>query len=375
MNAFNYWAHQLTNTIPQGLSSTASFLSLHLLTLSFMMDLFRKLAWILVLMLLLCFWATDSDCSLQEDIYIARKMGNSLNFLVVGDWGRKGLFNQSQVAVQMGRIGEELGIDFVISTGDNFYENGLTDTEDPSFAHSFSEIYTAKSLQTQWYSVLGNHDYRGDVLAQLSPSLRSRDPRWYCERSFILNYTIQPQFGDLGSVDFFFVDTNPFVDEYWEPSEQTYDWRGVLPRENYIKQHLEDLTNALVASRATWKIVIGHHGIRSIGSHGDTTELVQHLLPILEVHGVDAYMNGHDHCLEHISSLNSPLEFLTSGGGSEAYRGIIESADMKGVRFFHDGQGFMSMQITSTSLHAKFYDVDGNLIHHLDLLKDQHFSY
>jgi tartrate-resistant acid phosphatase type 5 len=52
----------------------------------------------------------------------------------------------------MGRIGEELDIDFVISTGDNFYENGLTGIDDPSFEESFSGIYTAKSLQTPWYS-------------------------------------------------------------------------------------------------------------------------------------------------------------------------------------------------------------------------------
>ncbi|CAL5212470.1 unnamed protein product, partial [Lathyrus oleraceus] len=30
--------------------------------------------------------------------------------------------------------------------------------------------------------------------------------------------------------------------------------------------------------------------------------LLTHLLPILEANNVDIYMNGHDHCLEHISS-------------------------------------------------------------------------
>ena len=52
----------------------------------------------------------------------------------------------------MGLIGEKLGIDFVISTGDNFYDNGLTDINDPAFDESFINIYTAPSLQTQWYS-------------------------------------------------------------------------------------------------------------------------------------------------------------------------------------------------------------------------------
>ena len=52
----------------------------------------------------------------------------------------------------MGKIGEKLDIDFVISTGDNFYDNGLTGVDDKLFEESFTNIYTAKSLQKQWYS-------------------------------------------------------------------------------------------------------------------------------------------------------------------------------------------------------------------------------
>lgn len=52
----------------------------------------------------------------------------------------------------MGIIGEELDIDFIISTGDNFYDSGLTDENDPAFEDSFTNIYTAPSLQKQWYT-------------------------------------------------------------------------------------------------------------------------------------------------------------------------------------------------------------------------------
>ncbi|KAL0415572.1 UNVERIFIED_CONTAM: Purple acid phosphatase 17 [Sesamum latifolium] len=79
----------------------------------------------------------------------------TLRFLVVGDWGRKGEFNQSRVAFQMGRIGEALDIDFVVSTGDNFYDNGLEGEDDPNFLHSFANVYTADSLQRQWFA--GNY--------------------------------------------------------------------------------------------------------------------------------------------------------------------------------------------------------------------------
>lgn len=36
------------------------------------------------------------------------------------------------------------------------------------------------------FVVLGNHDYRGNVEAQLNPTLRSVDKRWICMRSFVL---------------------------------------------------------------------------------------------------------------------------------------------------------------------------------------------
>ncbi|KAG9147343.1 hypothetical protein Leryth_021420 [Lithospermum erythrorhizon] len=279
----------------------------------------------------------------------------SLSFLVVGDWGRRGEYNQSRVAHQMGIIGEELDIDFVISTGDNFYDNGLTGEKDPAFLESFSNIYTANSLQKQWYSVLGNHDYRGDVEAQLSPYLRQIDNRWLCLRSFIVNTEM---------VEIFFVDTSPFVREYFDiPNEHSYDWRGALPVKRYINKLLSDLKTSLKKSTATWKIVVGHHAIRSVGHHGDTQELVHHLLPILQANDVDLYINGHDHCLEHISDDKSDIQFLTSGAGSKAWRGDVEEVNKDGVNFFYDGQGFMSVQFLETEVGIVFYDVSGQVLH------------
>lgn len=52
----------------------------------------------------------------------------------------------------MGIIGERLNIDFVVSTGDNFYDNGLTGVDDSAFEESFSNVYTAPSLQRKWYN-------------------------------------------------------------------------------------------------------------------------------------------------------------------------------------------------------------------------------
>ncbi|KFK44538.1 hypothetical protein AALP_AA1G269800 [Arabis alpina] len=279
----------------------------------------------------------------------------SISFLVIGDWGRRGLYNQSQVALQMGRIGEKMDIDFVVSTGDNIYDNGMKSIDDPVFQLSFTNIYTSPSLQKPWYLVLGNHDYRGDVEAQLSPILKSMESRWICMRSFIV---------DAEVAELFFVDTTPFVDAYFiHPEDQTYDWRGVSPRESYLQTILTELEMSLRESRANWKIVVGHHAIKSASIHGNTKELESLLLPILEANKVDLYVNGHDHCLQHISTSQSPIQFLTSGGGSKAWRGYYNWSKPEDMKFFYDGQGFMSVKVTRTEMNVVFYDVSGNILH------------
>ena len=42
-------------------------------------------------------------------------------------------------------------------------------------------------------------------------------------------------FDSPGFADLFFIDTNPFVNKYFEqPKNHNYDWRGILPREKYV---------------------------------------------------------------------------------------------------------------------------------------------
>ncbi|EFJ08246.1 hypothetical protein SELMODRAFT_132000, partial [Selaginella moellendorffii] len=292
-----------------------------------------------------------------------------LNFLVIGDWGRNGFYNQSLVASQMGRVGELLDIDFVISVGDNFYNTGLTGVKDPKFTTSFSRIYTAPSLQKPWYTILGNHDYMGDALAQLDPAMTQRDSRWYCRREFELRRSLSCE----SSVDLFFIDTTPFIDEYWMPNAtQTFDWRGLAPRQEQLRSQVEASDAAftlLASSRATWKIVVGHHTMHSFGRHGDSVELLDQILPVLEAHDVDAYINGHDHCLEHIKHSDSKITFITSGAGSKSWQGIRPATVANGLHFAYDGQGFVSASVGRSSFLLEFYDAFGNVLHTTHLRK------
>ncbi|KAK4436796.1 Purple acid phosphatase 3 [Sesamum alatum] len=289
------------------------------------------------------------------------RLNRVINFLAVGDWGRKGAFNQSAVARSMGEVGAKLRIDFVVSTGDNFYKDGLTGVRDPAFAQSFTKIYTARSLQKPWYATLGNHDYHGDSAAQLSPLLRKRDRRWNCYRS----YTVR-----AGFLQIFFVDTSPFKDKYFDKGPNKFNWTGVLPRDTYISNLAKDLDTALKTSKAAWKIVVGHHPIRSIGKQGDTEELLEKLLPILEANKIPIYINGHNHCLEHINNTGISIEFLTSGGGSRAWGNIIHYDRYKNnLKFYYDGQGFISVRLTKRQANVVFYDVSGQTLHSFELKK------
>ena len=113
----------------------------------------------------------------------SQKDNFALHFMAVGDWGRNGEYDQLEVAKQMGLWGAAHPNNFVVSTGDNFYPKGVVSELDPLWHYSFEDIYTAHSLQCDWYPVLGNHDYHSDVDAQVSYSKVSR--RWDMPRQIL----------------------------------------------------------------------------------------------------------------------------------------------------------------------------------------------
>lgn len=72
----------------------------------------------------------------------AKPQEGALNFLVVGDWGGQSdnphyTEGEASVAIQMGITAEQIGSQFTIALGDNFYDNGVTDVEDPRFKETF----------------------------------------------------------------------------------------------------------------------------------------------------------------------------------------------------------------------------------------------
>ena len=266
----------------------------------------------------------------------------SLEFLVVGDWGRGGADRQLEVGAQMGRTAAAIGSRFVVSVGDNFYEDGVTSPDDPQWDGSFEFIYSAPSLQIPWHAILGNHDYIGNVQAQIDYSARSsrwRMPARYFQR--------REHLSDGTPADFFYLDTNPFLREYWGTKVRV-DGQDTAAQ-------LAWLDAALAMSDAPWKIVIGHHPVHTVArERRDTPELIARLKPLLRKHRVSIYLNGHDHNLQY-----TPIDgghWITSGAGSETNR--VKKAE--GDEFGTDQHGFMTVSLSAETFAFAFINESGD---------------
>ena len=274
---------------------------------------------------------------------------DAFNFLVVGDWGRNGFFNQREVGTQMGITGEDINSRFTISTGDNFYSDGVQSIADPKWDLSFEDIYTAPVLQRPWYAVLGNHDWQGNTQAQIDYTQRSA--RWTMPSYY---YTVETSIDDSTRALFAFIDTTPLADPdraYLYPQSDRWD-RG---------KQLRWLDSTLAASTATWKIVVGHHPVYAASSktsYNRNEYLVSDLVPIMERHGVQVYFAGHDHNLQHLHPEGSSIDYFISGAGSLT-RAVVPDAPYS--LFALRVPGFMAVSMTANQLFVQAFGENGRL--------------
>ena len=270
-----------------------------------------------------------------------------LNFLIFGDWGRQGERDQVEVAAQMARAAQDIGAKFVISVGDNFYEHGVKSVSDPHWRASYERVYHQAALQVPWHAILGNHDYHGDCDAQIA--YHKTNPRW----NMPARYYLQSHLIDDGvTADFFYLDTTPMVKSY----RKNKNTRPQVATQD-APQQLEWFKNALAASRARWKIVIGHHPIYSGGEHGDTAELIESVLPLLHEHKVQAYFNGHDHDLQHLMA--GGVNLFDTGAGSE----FRPTRKTEHTTWAKACSGFTSVNLRGERMDVRMIDNRGAVIY------------
>ena len=274
---------------------------------------------------------------------------SDFNFFVLGDWGRQGTIDQQAVANQMILQSKKMHPNFIMTVGDNFYEDGVNDIQDDHWKKSFSDVYKNLTTDYDWFITLGNHDYRGKPEAQMA--YHSVNPHWNLPDRY---YSIVVETKDHQKVRLVFIDTSPLYNDYYSKKEMPE-----IKTQDSAKQY-KWIDSTLANAKEPWKFVIGHHPVFS-GSptHGNTVELVNRLKPLLDKYKVQAYICGHDHDLQHIKPNGSYVDYFISGSGSEGR----EAGTMEGSKFASNSLGFIDLKIKGDSLFVNYIDKDGNVIY------------
>jgi tartrate-resistant acid phosphatase type 5 len=272
------------------------------------------------------------ECKPAYTIFVKDQGVDYLEFIALGDAGTGG-DGQKAVAGAMGKYATQNPVEFVLYLGDNFIPDGVDSVYDEEFQTHFEQIYDKTLLNIPFYVVLGNHDYRGNIYAQLeytNHSSRWRMPYFY--------YTFTINHNGSALCQFFALDTTPIVK--WDRINEQMTW----------------LEEELAGSTARWKIVFGHHPIYSNGKQGDCDDMKDEVLPLLEKYNVDVYLCGHDHDLQILDQSNG-VNYLVSGAGAQ----LTDTNCGNNTIYASSQLGFMAFCLSADEIVISVILADGRL--------------
>lgn len=256
----------------------------------------------------------------------------SVSFITFGDWG-SGTQDQQAVADAATRYCSKQPCGFVLTLGDNFYQSGVDSIHDPKWKSYYKDIY--KNLHLPFYAVIGNHDERGSIQAQIDYS--KIDSTWHMPGSF---YSIKLPSTTLTPILEIFVINNG--DDKFQDDEKRW------------------LTNALAQSKASWKILAMHEGVISNGDHGDDPAGINDLLVPVICGKVDLVVSGHDHSFAHLKGpwAGCMVDQMIVGTGGKSLR----SVNTKDSRVLSTGAfyGFGWFSVTPKQLKFRMIKTDGS---------------
>ncbi|MBB5934773.1 metallophosphoesterase [Streptomyces zagrosensis] len=296
----------------------------------------------------------------------------SYTVLVTGDAGTG---NEAQYAVAKAakQVCHTEGVGLAIGLGDNLYENGPESAHDDEFDTKFERPNAG--IDVPWLMVLGNHDCSGLIPGSGGdPSRGDREVayattsrRWHMPARY---YSAALPAGSSGKaapvVEFFALDTNPVASTVTQ-LDPYFRWDGP-----YMREQRRWLDSALTASRATWKIVIGHHPYVNNGKHGSAgsydgftighyTSGV-HLKELYEevVCGrADLILSGHDHTQQILEPTKRSRGTRQIVSGAAGKKGDGAAHDNHPARWQDFSQhGFMVLKASTGRLTVDAYTVD-----------------
>jgi len=286
----------------------------------------------------------------QKSDSVFQKTQKPLRFIVFGDWGRNGEDNQREVAREMGIVAKKFKPEFIVSTGDNIYPNGVRSTRDHNWIASFEDIYTDQSLQTDWWVVLGNHDYRGDPQAEIDYS--AVDRRWnmparYYSKTFFIGED------STNGVLLIFIDTTPFLSESYIGDKHQVRGQDTAGQRIWLEKTLAE-----APANIKWKMVFGHHPVYTGGGRmkaKETVEMKNLFKPIFEKYHVNAYICGHDHNLQYIKPPGF-THYFVSGAGAELSNTVVHP---EGGVYARAINGFMNFSVYGEEMQVHLISLTG----------------
>lgn len=311
-----------------------------------------------ILALVAAFVAAPSMVSAQivnGELVDEKPFKDHLIFLMCNDNGRNGYYEQKEIAEMMGRIAEQIDVDFVVAPGDVHHFNGVRSVLDPLWTSNFESIYTHPDLMCDWYPCLGNHEYRGSTQAVLNYTTVSR--RW-CMPARYYTKTFDVDGAELRIL---WMDTTPLIEKYRKKSEKYPD-----ACKQAIAPQLQWADSVLTSSKAKWTLAFGHHPLYAQTGKkiSEQLDMRKHLLPIFNGR-VDMYGCGHIHSGQHI--VNDPKEPVCLVNTSASLSRPVKP--MKGTQFCNNEAGFSIIAVSRAHVMVYMMNGRGDILHSFEIKK------
>lgn len=256
-------------------------------------------------------------------------------FIAIGDQGT-GEPGQHRVARLMSEKALRDSLHFVLTLGDNIYDDGVRSANDPQWKTKFEEVYNLPGLDVPFYPTLGNHDYHKNRAA-FQVAYARVNPKWKMPAKY---YTFTRPLDREHTVQFFALDTTPLVSKDTPERQAQLQW---LERE-------------LQASTATWKIAFGHHPVFSYGEHGHESRMIRDVRPLFEKYDVDLYICGHDHDRQLLKPV-AGVHYVVSGTGAKSRDTEYGPLTV----FAATNLGFVYFRLSHHLMHLQFIDGEGRV--------------
>lgn len=272
------------------------------------------------------------DRLIARDSFHTRTTKPFTRFAVFGDFG-EGSRQQAAVAYQVSLTRPQ----FVVTTGDNVYENGLEEEYRSNFFPYYLSAKTGSTTGASlmnsipFYMILGNHDIRAGNLAKKPGGFA-----FYYYSDLPLNAPVTAKTAEVkgkgGLAKAFRQNTKP---RFPRMSNYSFDYGNVhvtcLDANEYVNPLDADLVTWLKRdigkSAADWKIVACHNaGFQSSRAHYDE-QAMRLLAPLFEKLGVDLVLAGHVHNYQR----SAPLKFAPEADKSTGLFTISKEGRVNGT--------------------------------------------